>query len=137
MHVAPLPQAIGQTASESPDARYQLDVVFLEEQIVIFLVQVFSRKTWGRRISDKSAESVLKGGKQLIENLKRPPAVVSTDDGSEYSELAGWLQAQGIAHKTSVADREVNALAILDRAVQDVNRDINASWPDLGKATRR
>ena len=106
VHVAPLPQAVGQSASESPDARYQLDVVFLEGQIVVFLVQVFSRKAWGRRISDKNAESVLKGGKHLIENLKRPPAVVSTDDGTEYTELAEWLQEQGIAHKTSVADRE-------------------------------
>ena len=70
VHVAPLPKAIGQTASESPDARYQLDVVFLDSHIVIFLVAVWSRKTWGRRISDKSAESVLAGGKHLIENLK-------------------------------------------------------------------
>ena len=120
VHVQPLPQAAGQTASEGPDARYQLDVVNLESLIVVFLVQVFSRKTWARRIFDKSAESVLKGGKQLIENLKRPPSVLSTDDGGEYADLAGWLEEQGIAHKVHVADREVNSLAVLDRSVQDV-----------------
>ena len=88
VHVAPLPRAAGQTASEAPAALYQLDVAFLESQIVVFLVEVWSRKTWGRRISDKTAESVLKGAKEMIAKLRKPPQVISTDDGGEYSELA-------------------------------------------------
>ena len=100
VHVQPLPQATGQTTSEFPDARHQLDVVFLDSQIVVFLVAVWSRKTWGRRISDKTAESALKGGKHIIENLRKPPLAVSTDDGGEYSDLATWLQEQGMAQSS-------------------------------------
>ena len=46
--------------------------------------------------------------------------MVSTDDGLEYNTLSSWLQDQGIGHKQSTSDSDKNALAVLDRAVQDV-----------------
>ena len=52
--------------------------------------------------------------------MSERPKVLSTDDGLEYSTLSPWPQKQGIGHKQSTADTDKNALAVLDRAVQDV-----------------
>ena len=53
----PLPQAKGQTAAEDVNARYMLDVVFVRDLIVVFLVNVFTRNTWGKTVPNKSAAS--------------------------------------------------------------------------------
>ena len=53
----PLPQAKGQTAAEDVNARYMLDVVYVRDLVVVFLVNVFTRKTWGKTVSNKSAAS--------------------------------------------------------------------------------
>ena len=118
----PLPQAKGKTAAEDVNARYMLDVVFVRDLIVVFLVNVFTRKTWGKTVPNKSAASVGAAGKVLIDRLEEKPITVSTDDGNEYAELATYLKDKGIGHKVSVSDRDVNALAVLDRAVQDVKQ---------------
>ena len=117
----PLPRAEGKTASEDLDARYMLDVVnFRGNLMAVFLVNVFSRKVWAKSIADKSAASVLAASRALLNHVTTKPKVVSTDDGLEYNTLSSWLQDQGIGHKQSTADTDKNALAVLDRAVQDV-----------------
>ena len=63
----PLPQAKGKTASEDVNARYMLDVVFVRELVVVFLVNVFTRKTWGKTVPNKSAARVGAASKVLIE----------------------------------------------------------------------
>ena len=84
------------------------------------MVNVFTRKVWAVAIKDKTAASVLSAGRALISRLPEPPKVVSTDDGLEYTQLSDYLKEKGIGHKQSVADVDKNALAVLDRAVQDV-----------------
>jgi len=118
----PLPQAKGKTASEDVNARYMLDVVFVRDLIMVFLVNVFTRKTWGKTVPNKTAAAVGAAGKILIDRLPEIPKVVSTDDGLEYNELATYLKEKGIGHKVHVSNRDVNALAVLDRAVQDVKQ---------------
>ena len=54
----PLPQSKGKTAAEDVHARYMLDVVFFRDLIVVFLVEVFTRKTWAKAVPNKSAASV-------------------------------------------------------------------------------
>ena len=66
----PLPRAEGKTASEDVNARYMLDVVFVRDLIVVFLVNVFTRKTWAKTVPDKSAANVLAAGKVLINRLE-------------------------------------------------------------------
>ena len=129
----PLPAAKGKTAVEDVNARYMLDVVFVRALTVVFLVNVFTRKTHGRVVRDKTAASVLTASKALIERLEEEPKVISTDDGGEYAELATWLQTKGIGHKVHVADRDVNALAVLDRAVQDVKARFTRIMARTGK----
>ena len=77
----PLPAAKGKTVAEDVNARFMLHVVFVRELIVVFLVNVFTRKAWGRAVKDKTAASVLAASKALIERLEEEPKVISTDDG--------------------------------------------------------
>ena len=114
----PLPRSEGKTASEDVDARYMLDVVnFRTDLMALFLVNVFTRKVWAVAIKDKSAASILKAGKALIERLDDKPKVVSSDDDLGFQTLSPWFKDQGIGHKQSTADIDQNALAVLDRAV--------------------
>ena len=99
VYAQPLPQAKGKTASEDVNARYMLDVVFIRDLIVVFLVNVFTRKTWGKTVPNKSAASVGAAGKVLIDRLEEQPKVVSTDDGNEHAELAKYLKDKGIGTK--------------------------------------
>ena len=66
----PLPKAKGQTAVEDVNARYMLDVVFVRDLVVVFLVNVFTRKTWGKTVPNKSAASVGAAGKVLLDRLE-------------------------------------------------------------------
>ena len=45
VYTQPLPQAKGKTAAEDVNARVMLDVVFVRDLIIVFLVNVFTRKT--------------------------------------------------------------------------------------------
>ena len=70
----PLARSEGKTASEDVSARYMLDIVnFRTDVMALFLVNVFTRKVWAVVITDKSAASVLKAGKALIEGWMRNP----------------------------------------------------------------
>eukprot|EP00969_Alexandrium_andersonii_P339234 14995722-Alexandrium_andersonii.AAC.1 len=49
------------------------------------------------------------------------PQVVSTDDGLEFAgRVNDALFLLDVAHKTHVAQRDINALGVLDRALQNV-----------------
>jgi len=133
----PLPRAEGKTASEDVNARYMLDVVNFRGDLAVFLVNVFTRKAWAKTVADKSAASVLEAARALILRLEERPKVVSTDDGREYQTLGPWLQEQGIGHKTSVADTDKNALAVLDRAVQDVKARLARILASTGKGEEK
>ena len=134
----PLPRAEGKTASEDVHSRYMLDVVnFRGDLMVVFLVNVFTRKVWAKTVADKSAASVLAAARVLINRLEEKPKVVSTDDGLEYQTLGPWLQEQGIGHKQSTADTDKNALAVLDRAVQDVKARLARILASTGKGEEK
>ena len=134
---ARLPKATGKTASEGVDARYQLDVVNVREFICLFLVNVFTRKTWAKIIENKSADAVLSAARVLIERLETKPKVVSTDDGGEYTALGTWLLEKAIAHKTHVSDRDVNSIALLDRCVQDIKQRLSRILARTGKGDEK
>ena len=134
----PLPRAEGKTASEDVDARYMIDVVnFRGDLMALFMVNVFTRKVWAVAIKDKTAASVLSAGRALINRLTEQPKVVSSDDGLEYTQLSDYLKEKGIGHKQSTADTDKNALAVLDRAVQDVKARFSRILASTGKGEEK
>ena len=114
-----------------------LDVVFVRDLIVVFLVNVFTRKAWGKTVPNKSSASVGAAGKVLIDRLEEQPKIVSPDDGNEHAELATYLKDKGIRHKVSVSDRDVNALDVLDRAVQDVKQRFTRLMARTGRGDEK
>ena len=134
----PLPRSKGKTASEDVNARFMLDIVFFRTDLMaLFLVNVFTRKVWAVAIKDKSAASVLKAGKALIGRLDEKPKGVSSDDDLGFQTLSPWLKEQGIGHKQSTADTDKNALAVLDRAVQDVKARFDRILASTGKGEEK
>ena len=69
----------------------------------------------------------------MDENFK----VLSTDDDNEYAELRTWSPFKGTGHKSNVPDREVNALRVLDTAVQDIRERFTVILADTGKGEER
>ena len=92
----PLPQAKGKTASEDVNARYMLDVVFIRDLIVVFLVNVFTRNTWGKTVPNKSAASVGAAGKVLIDRLEEPPKVVQPTMGTSTPSWRRTSRTRGL-----------------------------------------
>ena len=115
-----------------------IDIInFRADLMALFMANVFTRKVWAVAIKDKSSASVLKAGKALIGNLDEKPRVVSSDDDLGFATLSPWLKEQGIGHKQSVADIDKNALAVLDRAVQDVKARFSRILASTGKGEEK
>ena len=62
---------------------------------------------------------------------------MSTDDGLECTQLSDYLKEKGIGHKQSTADTDKNALAVLDRAVQDVKARFSRILASTGKGEEK
>ena len=80
---------------------------------------------------------MLAAGKVLINRLEEKPKVLSSDDDLGFQTLSAWLKEQGIGHKQHVADQDKNALAVLDRAVQDVKARFARILASTGKGEEK
>ena len=54
-----------------------------------------------------------------------------------FQTLSAWLKEQGIGHKQSTSDTDKNALAVLDRAVQDVKARFSRILASTGKGEEK
>ena len=71
-------------------------------------------------IVDKTAESVANGLRTLLNDPKLNPKFIFSDAGNEYrGPVQTLLQEKGIVHRTKEKE-DVNALAVLDRFVQNL-----------------
>ena len=117
----------GQSAAEGYSARYQADLADMSTtpskgfRYFLFLVNVFSREAWAVPVRSKEPTSVAPALRRLLEALPERPQVLATDDGAEFTQHAeDVLNSLGIAHKTHTSKQDVNALSVLDRALQNV-----------------
>ena len=122
----PLPPSKGQTASESIDMRYQMDLVDLKyspsrgNKNILVLVNVFSRRASAVPIKDKSPEATAAGLRALLSNLGSTPVVISSDKGGEFTgRVQELLDQQGIVHRLKADKNDANALAVVDRFIQN------------------
>ena len=117
----------GKSAAEGYSARYQADLADMStspskgNRYLLFLVNVFSREASAAPLQTKEPSTVTAGRRQLLEALPEKPQVLSTDGGAEFTQqVDDLLGAPGIAHKAHVSKQDVNALSVLDRALQNV-----------------
>ena len=122
----PAQQSQGKNAAESYSARYQADLADMSTtpsrgfKYFLILVNVYSREVSAEALKNKTPLSVAPALNRLIEALPEKPQVLSTDDGSEFTQhVDDYLQSADLAHKTHVAKQDVNALAVEDRALQN------------------
>ena len=124
----------GKSAAEEPYARLQMDLIDFRNQVSIaedknhkfalVVVDVFTRKLWARAMPNKTPEETLIHLKDILQTLPEQPAVISSDQGLEFSgPVAEELKDRGIGHKTkSTLDK--NALAVVDRTIQALKKTI-------------
>lgn len=141
----PVQPSRGKSAAESYSARYQADLADMVNspskgfRYFIVLVNVFSREVYAEPLRNKEPVTVAAGLQKLIGALPEKPQVLSTDDGTEFSQhVDDFLQSAGIAHKQHVGKNDVNALAVLDRALQNIKARLarlmartEGEWADL------
>ena len=158
------PESAGKSATTSAAAegsRWQADLVQYRfsadadsddeddtaKKYALVVINVFDRVMRGVAIANKESATVLAAFRKILNKVPgMRGGVLSTDGGTEWTnrEFKKALDAYDIAHKVK-GNGEVNSLAVLDRAIGLVRRDIKArmlekpgrSWSDvLGKAIK-
>ena len=90
-------------------------------------IDCFSRQVWARALKHKTQEGVKIKLSQIISEVgsARKPKIISSDNGQEFQGLVlEFLTGKGIAQRyKSVGD--VNALGLVDRAIQQVKVKIS------------
>ena len=87
----PLPPSKGQTASEGPSVRWQMDLVDLKyspsrgNKNILVLVNVYSRKAYAAPIKDKTPEATAAALRTMLSGLGSTVVVISSDKGNELS----------------------------------------------------
>ena len=120
----PGPKSRGQTASESIDARAQIDLIDFKDQVsegkknILVYVNVFTRELSAEALTDKQSSSVAKALKSILDGLATDPSIISGDMGTEFSgDVQDLLKERGIAWRYKNKG-SVNELSVIDRAIQ-------------------
>jgi len=98
----------------------------------VVATDVFTREVALEPVKDKSAATVARAMRNVLHDLhvydddERRPALIRTDQGKEFTSVA--QASQDIHQQRDV--RDTNGLAIVDRAIQSIKRDLAA---EVGK----
>ncbi len=136
--LAPPPRSAGHFASSRPGQDLQADLIDFSkntklkgqpERYALVVADVFTRKLGIEPLKSKSAASV---GAAMQRELKemgldgdRRPALIRTDKGKEFA----GIDNERDVHQTRDV-RDTNGLAIVDRGIQSIKRDLAA---EVGK----
>ncbi len=145
--LAPGPESLGKSATTSAageGSRWQSDLIQYrfsaddesdeeeetdeKKRYAVVVINVFDRTMHGVAVPDKESETVLNAFRKLVNKLPgMRGGILSTDGGAERTnrEFKKALDAWDIAHKVK-GNGEVNSLAVLDRAIGMVRRDVKA-----------
>ena len=100
-----------------------------KKRYALLVINVFDRRLKGVTLTNKSAESVLTGFRKILRNLagEMRGGVLSLDTGREYSneQFQALLKQSDVAWK-SKGTASPNDLAVLDRCIQTIRKDISS-----------
>jgi transposase InsO family protein len=148
---APGPKFQGKIAAGAPQARWQADLIDFTamrgvrgERYVLVVMDVFSRKLWGRELESKTSDEVADEFDQIVDEAGEKPEELTTDQGLEFTG-APFQTAMEQWEITHVTKRATNDMATLDRAIQtlkgmifkDIERRGDADWADRVRAVIR
>jgi hypothetical protein len=139
--LAPPPYGRGHFASSRPGQDIQADLIDFskntskknEHRYAVVGADVFTRKVAIEPVKAKTAATVRGAMRNILRELdadeddgERRPALIRTDKGNEFATLNG---DKDIHQSRDV--RDTNGLAVVDRAIQSIKRDLAA---EVGKA---
>jgi len=144
---APQP-ARGKTVAPTLDNSYQMDLADLSNSpgvakskvytYFLVLVNAFDRMTYTAALKSKEPSEVKRGLQAVLRSVPVKPKVVSSDNGAEFQgEVSDFLEGRNIVQRFKAVG-DLNALGIVDRAIQTIKRKIaelatrsKRTWPDL------
>jgi len=149
--LGPAPRSLGHSAAEAPYHRLQADLMDFsqntrggnneEHRYALQVSDVFTRKVFTEPLRTKSGPEVNAAMGSILERVPghAQNAVLTTDGGAEFKQLDRVLP-QSAAHREKDG---VNDLAVVDRSMQTLKRDLEAraqtkgtGWKqNLGKVT--
>ena len=132
----------GKTVSESLDARWQMDLAFgaAADGYTAYLVavNVFDRFTWALPLKSKEPTQVAEALEKLLRAAHKKPKLISSDNGNEFLGPVSKLLAKQKIAQAYKAVGDVNALGVVDRAIQTLKKKLaelagrtGRSWPSL------
>jgi len=139
--------SLGKSATTSiakEGARFQIDLIQFRfsqqeedtddeddapQRYALVVINVFDRKVHAVTLADKSAETVLAGFRKILRKMgpDMKGGVLSSDLGKEFwnEDFQKLLKTSDIAWK-SKGNGEPNAIAVLDRAIGTIRKDVSA-----------
>ena len=127
------PASKGQTASESPQMRYQMDLVDMRNspskgnKNMLVLVNVYTRRAYAVPIKDKTPQVVAPALREMLGRLGSSPVVISSDAGGEWAgAVQTLLEQEDIVHRQKIKF-DMNPLAVADRVIQNLKKRLAES----------
>ena len=131
----PAVRSLGKSAAEGPWSRLQSDLIDFRQNAdnsrhghhyILVLCDVFDRTINAKTLPDKTPETVNDAMRELLQPDDHPDDnfTLTTDAGQEFSRIQEVLP-EGCFHvEKDPTDR--NAIAVVDRAIQTVKKDLAA-----------
>ena len=148
--LAPPPRSAGHFASSRPGQDIQADLIDFSKntklkgqphRYALVTADVFTRKLGIEPLKSKSAEAVAAAMQRELQEMGvERPALIRTDKGNEFARL----DQERNVHQTRDV-RDTNGLAIVDRGIQSIKRDLAAEvgktkgtkWADVAEKVVR
>ena len=118
------PTSDSQTVARSENSEWQADLIDLKQvggqlKVILIAINVFNRKIAMEGLPNKTPAKVQEGFRRILTRMPKPQ-VLSSDQGNGFSGVFNqMLEEKQIAHRYK-DPRNVNSLAVLDRAIQTV-----------------
>ncbi len=139
----PLPDSKGKTGAEAQQFRVQMDLIDfkfspsklaargVQHKNIIILIDVMSRFVWGAPVISKFPEDIAPVLRRILNGMEKLPTFISTDRGGEFTkEVADLLESKNIVHRTKADTSDLNALSVIDRAIQTIKKRLAESLAD-------
>ena len=91
----------------------------------LVLVDCFTRQIWAKPLKQKTQQEVRVKVSQFVSDVRPRPKVISSDNGQEFRGLVSdFLASKGIVQRYKAVG-DVNALGLVDRAIQQLKLKIS------------
>ncbi len=136
---APAPRSRGKSAAENDGVIYQADLVDFsgnarssdgKKKYILAVMDSFTRELGTKTLDDKKSSTVSAAFKTIVGAPDAGDSIkVTTDQGKEFSSLDDVMPR--VIH-VAKDPKDKNAIAVIDRGIQTIKKDIAADIADEG-----